>query len=85
MALDVALSADAADHKHLASMVAGRSDILLAPTIEVGKVLGKCMTYLAGAKMAGVVLGASAPIILTSRSGTAQAKLNSIMLSVCCA
>jgi phosphate butyryltransferase len=85
MALDVALSAEAADHKHISSLVAGRSDILLTPTIEVGNVLGKCMTYLAGAKMAGVVLGASAPIILTSRYAPAVTKLNSIMLSVCCA
>jgi phosphate butyryltransferase len=85
MALDVALSAEAADHKHLSSLIAGKSDILLTPTIEVGNVLGKCMTYLAGAKMAGVVLGASAPIILTSRYAPAATKLNSIMLSVCCA
>ncbi|MDR1916645.1 MAG: phosphate butyryltransferase [Synergistaceae bacterium] len=85
IALDVALSRDAAKHKHLRSSVAGKTDILLAPTIEVGNVLGKCMTHLANAKMAGVVLGAKVPIVLASRSETAQNKMYSIFFSACCA
>lgn len=85
IALDVALSAEAARHKGIESRIAGETDLFLTPTIEVGNVLGKSMSQLAGAAMAGVVLGASAPIVLTSRAETAESKLNSILLASGCA
>jgi len=84
IAFDVAISSDAARHKHIESKVSGRVDLILAPTIEVGNVLGKCLSILVGAKMSGVVLGASAPVVLTSRSEDAESKLNSILLAASC-
>ena len=84
IAFDVAISKEAAFHKHIDSKVSGCVDLILAPTIEVGNVLGKCLSILVGAKMSGVVLGASAPVVLTSRSEDAESKLNSILLAASC-
>ena len=84
IAFDVAISRDAARHKHIESKISGCVDLILAPTIEVGNVLGKCLSILVGAKMSGVVLGASAPVVLTSRSEDAESKLNSILLAAAC-
>ncbi|MDR1510403.1 MAG: phosphate butyryltransferase [Synergistaceae bacterium] len=84
IAFDVAISPDAARHKHIDSKISGKVDLILTPTIEVGNVLGKCLSLLCGAKMSGVVLGASAPVILTSRSEDAESKLNSILLASFC-
>lgn len=84
IALDVALSKEAAEHKGIESSIAGETDLILTSSIEVGNVLGKCMTHIGGAEMSGVVLGASAPIVLTSRTESAQSKLNSILLACCC-
>jgi phosphate butyryltransferase len=84
IAFDVAISKDAAKHKHIDSKISGDVDLILAPAIEVGNVLGKCLSILVGAKMSGVVLGASAPIVLTSRAEDAESKLNSILLAASC-
>jgi phosphate butyryltransferase len=84
IAFDVAISSDAARHKRIESAVSGAVDLILVPAIEVGNVLGKCLSLLCGAKMSGVVLGAAAPVILTSRSEDAESKLNSILLASCC-
>ncbi|MDR3280432.1 MAG: phosphate butyryltransferase [Synergistaceae bacterium] len=84
IAFDVAISKEAARHKRIESKITGDVDLILTPTIEVGNVLGKCLSCLVGAKMSGVVLGASAPIVLTSRSEDAESKLNSILLASCC-
>lgn len=81
-ALDNAVSIEAAKHKGIDHPVAGRADILFVPYIEVGNVLYKSMVYFAKAKSAGIVVGAKAPIILTSRADTHEAKLNSIALGV---
>jgi len=62
--------------------VAGQADILLLPDIEAGNVLHKTLVYLAGAQSAGVIMGASAPVVLISRSDSPQAKFNSIALSL---
>lgn len=80
-ALDNAISKEAADHKGIKHAVAGDADILLMPQIEAGNVLYKSLTFLANADSAGLVLGASAPIVLTSRADTDIAKLNSIALA----
>jgi phosphate butyryltransferase len=84
IAFDVAISREAAQHKHIDSKISGEVDLILVPAIEVGNVLGKCLSILCNAKMSGVVLGAAAPVILTSRSEDAESKLNSILLASCC-
>lgn len=81
-ALDNAISKESARIKGIDSVVAGDADILLAPDIEAGNVLYKALSFLANAKSAGLILGAKAPIVLTSRADDEEAKLNSIVLSV---
>ena len=80
LSFDLAFSKEAAKHKGVESPVAGDTDVLLVPAIEVGNGIGKCMTYFANAESAGVVMGAKAPIVLVSRADTHQAKLYSIAL-----
>lgn len=82
IALDGAVSPEAAAHKGMQSPVAGQADILLVPVIEVGNVIYKTITYLGQGRVAGVIAGAAAPIILTSRSDTPEAKLHSIATAV---
>ena len=79
--LDLAISKEAVHHKGYKNENAGYADILLVPTYEVGNGIGKAMTYFAGAKLAGIVVGAKAPIVLVSRSDNAEAKLLSIALA----
>jgi phosphate acetyltransferase len=82
LAFDNAISEEAARTKHIASPVAGRADILLAPDIEAGNMVAKELQYLAGADSAGIVLGTRVPIILTSRAENVRARLASIALMV---
>ncbi|MBT9150720.1 MAG: Phosphate acetyltransferase [candidate division WS2 bacterium] len=82
LALDGAISREAALHKGITSMVAGEADILLVPDIEAGNILGKSFSYLAQSLMAGVVLGTTKPIILPSRTDPASGKLASIALTL---
>ncbi|WP_352419272.1 phosphate butyryltransferase [Proteiniborus sp.] len=81
-ALDNAISKEAALHKGISHPVAGDADIILAPNIESGNVLYKALAFLARAKNAGIIVGAKAPIVLTSRADSDEAKLNSIALGV---
>lgn len=83
IALDVAVSPEAARHKGIRSEISGKADIFLVPNIESGNVLGKSLVYYAKSKIAGLVLGATHPIVMTSRSDTAEAKVNSIALACC--
>ncbi|MFY0757656.1 phosphate butyryltransferase [Metabacillus dongyingensis] len=83
LALDNAVSFEAAEHKGIKSEVAGQSDILLVPTIEVGNVLYKSLMYFANAKVGAIVAGAKAPIVLTSRADSAESKLYSLALAIC--
>ena len=85
LALDNAVSALAAEHKGIDSEVAGKADILLVPTIEVGNVLYKSLIYFAKAKVGAVIAGAKAPIVLTSRADSAESKLIFTCTSFCCA
>ncbi|HSL93909.1 MAG TPA: bifunctional enoyl-CoA hydratase/phosphate acetyltransferase, partial [Bacillota bacterium] len=78
IAFDGAISAEAAAHKGMKSEVAGDVDVLVVPFIEVGNVLYKSLVYLANTRVAGLIAGASAPIVLTSRSDSHEAKLLSI-------
>ncbi len=81
-ALDNAISKEAAIHKGVESDMAGDVDILLVPNIEAGNVLYKSLTYFSKAKSAGIIAGTKAPIVLTSRTDTREAKLYSIALGV---
>ncbi len=80
--LDNAVSIAAAETKGIHGPVAGRADILLVPSVEAGNLMAKVMTFLAGGRMAGIVVGASAPIVITSRADPHQGKLLSIALGV---
>jgi phosphate butyryltransferase len=81
LAFDNAVSYESAKHKGIKSEVAGDTDLLLMPDIEVGNVLYKSLVFFAKAKVASVILGAKVPIVLTSRSDSEQAKYDSILLS----
>jgi phosphate butyryltransferase len=80
VAFDVAIDAEAARMKGIVSPVAGDTDIFLVPDIASGNIFVKSLIYLAGAKVGGVVVGAGAPIVLLSRSDSAEMKLYSIVL-----
>lgn len=77
LAFDNAISAEAAQTKHLESPVAGDPDILLVPDLTAGNMLAKQLQYLAGAESAGIVVGARVPIALTSRAEGPRARLAS--------
>jgi phosphate butyryltransferase len=81
LAFDNAVSIESARHKGIRSEVAGDTDLLLMPNIEVGNVLYKSLVFFARAKVASIILGALAPIVLTSRSDSEQAKFDSILLA----
>lgn len=82
LSLDIAISKKSAEHKKYENPVGGDADILLVPNLEVGNVLYKSMIYFAKAKTAGIVTGAKAPIIITSRADSDMKKLASIALCV---
>ena len=84
LGLDNAISSLAAEHKGIHSDVAGNADILLVPTIEVGNALYKSLIYFANAKVGAVIAGAKSPIVLTSRADSAESKLYSLALALCC-
>jgi phosphate acetyltransferase len=77
LALDNAISEEAAAIKEIVSPVAGRANVLVVPDLEAGNMLAKSLSFLAGADAAGVVLGARVPIILTSRADSVIARLAS--------
>ena len=77
LAFDNAVDSKAADIKQIHSPVAGRADVLVVPDLESGNMLAKQLEYLAEAELAGVVLGARVPIILTSRADTPKTRLAS--------
>jgi phosphotransacetylase len=77
LAFDNAISAEAARKKGIVSAVAGHPDILVVPNLEAGNMLAKQMTFAGGADAAGIVLGASVPIILTSRADSVRTRLAS--------
>lgn len=82
LALDLAISQEAAQEKGLESRVAGDADILLAPDINSGSMVAKQLTFLGHADAAGLVLGARVPIILTSRADSERTRLMSCALAV---
>jgi phosphotransacetylase len=82
LAFDNAVSAEAARTKGIVSPVAGRADIFVVPDLEAGNMLAKQLEYLADAQMAGIVLGARVPIILTSRADGTLARLGSCAIAL---
>ena len=82
LAMDNAISLTAARTKGLKSLVAGRADILVVPNLEAGNILAKELTYTAQAEGAGLVLGARAPIMLTSRADDERSRLFSCCVAV---
>jgi phosphate acetyltransferase len=81
LAFDNAVSPEAARIKGIKSPVAGQADIFLVPNLEVGNVLFKQLEYLANALTAGIVLGAKAPVILTSRADSAETRTASCVIA----
>ncbi|AKI98159.1 bifunctional enoyl-CoA hydratase/phosphate acetyltransferase [Kosmotoga pacifica] len=82
LALDNAISEEAARHKGIDSPVAGKADILIMPDIEAGNIFYKAMVFLGGALVASTIMGGKAPIVLTSRADSDLTKLLSIALNV---
>jgi phosphate acetyltransferase len=82
LAFDNAISKEAVLIKGIKSPVAGEADILLAPDLEAGNMLGKQLIYFGKADSAGVVMGARVPIILTSRADSAEGRLASCAVAV---
>lgn len=81
LALDNALSEEAANHKGITGEVAGKADIILLPNIETANVMYKTLTYTAKSRNGALLVGTSAPVILTSRADKFETKLNSIALA----
>jgi phosphate acetyltransferase len=82
LAFDNAVSLEAARAKGIRSPVAGRADIFIVPDLEAGNMLAKQLEYLAGAQIAGIVLGARVPIILTSRADNTLSRLGSCAIAL---
>jgi phosphate acetyltransferase len=82
LAFDTAVSKKAAAIKKLVSPVSGNADILVVPDLESGNMLAKQLEYLGGAQLAGIVLGARVPTILTSRADSAETRLTSCAVAV---
>ena len=78
---ELTMSKESASIKGFVSPVTGEADIIVVPNITVGNILGKSLVYSAGAKMAGFIVGAKVPIVLTSRGSTSEEKYLSLALS----
>lgn len=81
LAFDNAYSKEAAEQKGITSPVAGQADILMVQEITAGNILYKAFGYVGRFPMAGVIVGAQCPIVLTSRADSAESKLNSIAVA----
>ncbi|KYO67795.1 bifunctional enoyl-CoA hydratase/phosphate acetyltransferase [Thermovenabulum gondwanense] len=81
LALDNAISKEACEHKGINSTVGGDADILLVPDLISGNILYKSLVYFANAKVAGIVVGAEVPLVLTSRADSDESKAYSISLA----
>ena len=81
IAFDVAFDPHAAAHKKLDSKITGETDIVIFPNMEAGNIMGKSWIHLCKCRWAGIVLGATHPVILGSRADTPEIKLNSIALA----
>ena len=82
LAFDNSISKKSAAIKGIKNLVAGEADVLLVPNVEAGNALVKMLIYFSGACAAGVVVGGKVPVVITSRSDEAQARLASIAAAV---
>lgn len=82
LALDNAVSEQAAAQKGITGETAGKADILLVPDIEAGNILYKSLIYFANAKVGAIIQGAKAPIVLTSRADSSENKVYSLALAI---
>lgn len=82
LALDNAISLESAHHKGLFNEVVGKADILIAPDIDTGNILGKSLLYFGNVQAGGMIVGAKCPVIMLSRSDDKQTKINSIKLAL---
>lgn len=82
LSLDLAISPYSAENKGINSPVAGQADVLVMPNIQAGNIFWKSMSYLADSPTGAVVMGASKPVVLTSRSDKSQNKLDSIAMAL---
>lgn len=82
LAMDNAISLDAASHKHIESDVAGDADILIVPNIEAGNIMVKSLVFLYKARTCSVITGAKAPLVVTSRADDSFSKYYSILLAL---
>ena len=82
LALDNAISLESAHHKGLFNEVVGKADILIAPDIDTGNILGKTLLYFGNVQAGGMIIGARCPVILLSRSDDRQTRINSIKLAL---
>jgi len=81
LSLDLAISEEACKHKGVSGPVAGKADILLLPNIEAGNIMYKTLTYSTNSKNGCILVGTSAPVVLTSRADPYETKLYSIALA----
>ena len=81
ISFDLAMVQEKAEIKGYESPCAGDADILIVPNIHAGNILGKCLIEMANSKMAGLIVGAQCPIVLTSRGASSEEKFNSLMLA----
>jgi len=81
LAIDNAISRKSAEHKSIISEVAGDADIIMAPNIDGGNILYKTLNFLGGAVSGAVIMGAKAPVVLTSRADSDKSKFLSIALA----
>jgi phosphotransacetylase len=82
LALDNAISLESAHHKGLFNEVVGRADILIAPDIDTGNILGKTLLYFGNVPAGGMIIGARCPVVMLSRSDDRQTRINSIKLAL---
>ena len=82
LALDNAISPEAAAIKNISNEVAGQADILLVPNLETGNSLSKIMVYFMGACAAGFIVGGKVPVVVTSRADSSSSRIASIAASV---
>jgi phosphate butyryltransferase len=82
LAMDNAVSMQAARSKGITSLVAGHAEVLIVPNLEAGNMLAKQLTFIAHADAAGLVLGATVPVMLTSRADSVRARLASCAIAV---
>jgi phosphate butyryltransferase len=82
---DLAMSREAAEIKGYVSPVAGDADILLMPSVSAGNLVAKALTVSGGAKMAGIIAGAKAPVVIVSRSASSEEKFLSLVFAAAAA